>query len=57
MMVKEKGIHSVNNRWIEMDMDTLCVHGDNEESIEAARIMRAKFKKEHIEIAPLAKIL
>ena len=57
LMVKEKGIHSINDRWIEMDIDTLCIHGDNHESIEAARIMRAKFKKEHIEIAPLSKIL
>jgi len=40
-----------------MDIDTLCIHGDNYESIEAAKIMRAKFKKEHIEIGPLAKIL
>jgi UPF0271 protein len=57
LMVKEKGIHSINDCWIEMDIDTLCVHGDNYESIEAAKIIRAKFKKEHIEIGPLAKIL
>jgi UPF0271 protein len=57
MMVKEKGINSINDRWIDMDIDTLCIHGDNLESIEAARIMRATLKKEHIEIRPLAEML
>jgi UPF0271 protein len=27
-MVKEKGIPSIHGKWIEMDIDTLCIHGD-----------------------------
>jgi 5-oxoprolinase (ATP-hydrolysing) subunit A len=53
-MVKEGGIESVNGRWVEMDMDTLCVHGDNRESIEAARLIREYAAQEHIAVEPLS---
>jgi UPF0271 protein len=56
-MVKEKGIDSINGRWVDMEIDTLCIHGDNLESIEAARIIRTKFKKERIDVRPLADFL
>jgi UPF0271 protein len=52
-MVKEKGIESVNGKWIEMDIDTLCMHGDNQESIEAARKIRDYLAREGVEIRPL----
>jgi len=52
-MVKDKGIRSVNDRWIEMDIDTLCIHGDNEESIEAAKKIKDNIIKEGIEVKPL----
>jgi UPF0271 protein len=53
-MVREKGIESVSGRWIELDIDTLCIHGDNPESIEAAKIMVETFEREKIRISPLA---
>lgn len=52
-MVKEKGIESVNGKWIEMDIDTLCIHGDNKESIEAAKKIKSYLMRECIEIKPL----
>jgi 5-oxoprolinase (ATP-hydrolysing) subunit A len=56
-MVKEGGIKSVNGRWVEMDMDTLCVHGDNNESIEAVRLIREYAAKDAISVKPLAEFL
>ena len=52
-MVKEKGIDSINGRWIDMVIDTLCIHGDNMESIVAAKRMSGLFKKEKIRTKPL----
>ncbi len=55
-MVKEKGIESVTGRWVDLDIDTLCLHGDNLESIEAAKKIRALFKKEGIRVKPLGSL-
>ena len=35
-MAAKKGIESVGGRWIDMEVDTLCIHGDNAESVAAA---------------------
>lgn len=56
-MVKEKGVPSINGDWIEMDIDTLCIHGDNEESIEAARMIHEYAAREDISIQPLHTIV
>jgi UPF0271 protein len=56
-MVKEKGIPSINGKWLEMDIDTLCIHGDNAESIEAAKMIHNFVAKEGIEIKPLCEIV
>jgi UPF0271 protein len=56
-MVREKGIESVNGQWIDLDIDTLCIHGDNLESIEAAKRMIARFEREAIRIRPLSELI
>jgi 5-oxoprolinase (ATP-hydrolysing) subunit A len=56
-MVVKKGIESINGRWIEMSIDTLCIHGDNPISIDAARIMVEAFAREGIQIKPLGEII
>jgi UPF0271 protein len=56
-MVKERGIESVNGRWLDIEADTLCVHGDNLESIEAARRIKTYFEQENIYIKPLVALL
>ncbi|MCX7966773.1 MAG: 5-oxoprolinase subunit PxpA [Syntrophorhabdaceae bacterium] len=52
-MVKEQGIYSVNGKWIDMDVDTLCIHGDNKESIEAAKKIKIALMDEGIDVKPL----
>jgi UPF0271 protein len=56
-MVREKGVESVNGRWIDLDIDTLCIHGDNLESIEAAEKMKTLFAQENIQTKPLSELI
>ena len=56
-MVKERGIESVSGRWLDIEADTLCVHGDNLESIDAARRIKTYFEQENIHIKPLVDLL
>ncbi len=56
-MVKERGIESVSGHWLGIEVDTLCIHGDNLESIDAARRMKMYFEKENIHIKPLMDLL
>jgi 5-oxoprolinase (ATP-hydrolysing) subunit A len=56
-MVQRRGIESAGGRWIPMDLDTLCVHGDNREGIEAARRIRDAARDEGIEVRPLASFM
>jgi 5-oxoprolinase (ATP-hydrolysing) subunit A len=56
-MVKERGLESVGGLWLDMEIDTLCMHGDNLESIEAASKMKMYFEQENIHAKPLADLL
>ncbi len=56
-MVKERGIESVSGRWLDMEIDTLCMHGDNLESIDAARRLKTYFEQENIHVKPLTDLL
>lgn len=56
-MVSEKGAQSASGKWIAMDIDTLCVHGDNRESIDAARMIRERARERGVTISPLASFL
>jgi 5-oxoprolinase (ATP-hydrolysing) subunit A len=56
-MVRMGGVESVNGRWITMDIDTLCIHGDNMESIEAARKLRGRADEEDIKIIPVGSFI
>jgi UPF0271 protein len=57
IMVKERGIKSVSGHWLDMDIDTLCMHGDNLESIDAARMLKTYFEQEKIQVKPLTELL
>ena len=57
LMAKEHGVESVSGRWINMEVDTLCIHGDNAESIDAARTIVDGLQQEGIEVKPLSAIV
>jgi 5-oxoprolinase (ATP-hydrolysing) subunit A len=56
-MVKERGIESIAGRWLDMALDTLCIHGDNLESIDAARMMKIYFEQDQIQLKPVKDFL
>jgi len=56
-MVEEGGIESVNGRWIQMHIDTLCIHGDNRESIVAAEKIHTYAQKAGITIEALCNFI
>jgi UPF0271 protein len=52
-MVREGCIESVNGRRIACEIDTLCIHGDNKESVLAAPLIREHAAMEGIAVKPL----
>lgn len=40
MMVKDRGVKTVGGHRIDLEIDTLCIHGDNDGSVRAASIIR-----------------
>jgi UPF0271 protein len=56
-MVVENGFKSINGRWIDVAVHTLCIHGDNPVSVAAARLMVEYFAREGIIIKPLGEII
>lgn len=56
-MIMDKGIMSANGKWIEMEIDTLCIHGDNPESIDAAKTINALLKSSGVNIVPLSEFM
>lgn len=47
-MVKDRGVESVNGHRIDLEIDTLCMHGDNAGSIRAASLIRDRAQSEGI---------
>ncbi|OPY80394.1 MAG: LamB/YcsF family protein [Syntrophorhabdus sp. PtaU1.Bin153] len=56
-MVKNHGVESINGKWIELAVDTLCIHGDNPASMEAAKMIHDYVSAEGIKIQPLHTIV
>lgn len=56
-MVLKKGVESAGGRWIAMEIHTLCLHGDNRESIEAAGNINRLLREKEIQLAPLGEFL
>jgi 5-oxoprolinase (ATP-hydrolysing) subunit A len=56
-MVKRSGVESVSGRWIEMEVDTVCIHSDNRSSVEVAQKLRLRAAEEQIEITPFGALI
>ena len=51
-MMGRRGIESVTGQWIPMEIDTICIHGDNRESVEAAHLIRERAAISGIDVMP-----
>lgn len=54
MMVKEKRIEAIDGGWVDLDVQTLCIHGDNPNAVEIARAVRQALEAEGITIKNFA---
>ena len=52
-MVKDGGVEAINGEWIELKVDTICVHGDNPQAVEITTHIRKVLEDEGVEIRPL----
>ena len=52
-MIKFGKVKSITGKEIPISADTICIHGDTPQALHLARIMRAKFADEKIEIQAL----
>jgi len=56
-MVKDGGVKAVNGEWVELKVDTICVHGDNPKAVEIAAYIREVLEKEGVKVVPMRKIV
>jgi len=51
-MLREDKVRSVDGVDIDVQAETICVHGDTPGAVEFARVLRAQLKNEGVTIAP-----
>lgn len=56
-MVCERKLQTVNGIDIDIEADTVLLHGDNEGAVELARLVRSELSAAGVRIAPLADVL
>lgn len=52
-MVKEGKVTAINGEDIEIQADSICVHGDNPEAVDFVKLIREALSKAGIEVKPL----
>lgn len=55
IMAQEKRVQSLSGKWIYIQADTLCIHGDNPNAHSLLVALRIAFQKENISIEPLSR--
>lgn len=55
--VLEGGVRSVNGKAVDVDADTICLHGDRPNAPEIARAVRERFEQRSVRTAPMSDIL
>ncbi|OKL36016.1 LamB/YcsF family protein [Domibacillus mangrovi] len=54
-MVKEKKVRTIDGSDIDIDVETVCIHGDGAHALSFAQIIRTRLLEEGIRITPIAK--
>lgn len=52
-MVKEGTVQATDGTWIQLQADTVCVHGDNPKAMDFLKLLRETLQHEGIHIKPL----
>ena len=56
-MVKDGGVEAINGEWVELKVDTICVHGDNPKAVEIAAHVRKALEGEGVKAVPMKEIV
>ncbi|HEC96288.1 MAG TPA: LamB/YcsF family protein [Euryarchaeota archaeon] len=56
-IVEEKRVKTIDGTFIEIEVDTICVHGDNPEALELVKYIRQRLEEEGIEVLPMGRFL
>ena len=56
-MVTEGKVISTNGNLVEVEAESICLHGDTPGAVDMAKSLRAAFEREGIEIIPLARLV
>lgn len=56
-MIKENKVQTLQNVDIDIDVQTICIHGDGESAIEFANYISKALKESEIELHPIAKFI
>ena len=52
-MLQNKGIKTINGNFLNTDIDTICVHGDGENAVQIAKMIKNGLKDRDIDFKPL----
>lgn len=56
-MVKEGKVETITGKDIEIDVQSICIHGDNPEALEFAKNIKLALEKDGVEISPLGGVV
>jgi UPF0271 protein len=56
-MVKDGGVRAINGEWVELKVDTICLHGDNPKAVEIAAHIRKVLEEEGIKVVPMREVI
>ena len=56
-MVKDGGVEAINGEWVELKVDTICVHGDNPKAVEIAAHVRRILEEEGVKVVSMREIV
>jgi len=56
-MIKQQKVKTIDGRIINLQFDTICLHGDNKNALDVIKAIRNVLNEEKIEIAPMYKFI
>ena len=56
-MVQKKEVKTFDGGVINVDFDSICLHGDTKGAVEIAKKINTSFEKNNITITPMSKII
>lgn len=55
-MIKNNRVKAITGKFIDIEADSICVHGDNDKALEFVKKIKEKIKEENIKIVPFTEI-